>query len=430
LAKKWVNSLPKTHRRIPMNNDKAITERVQQQIIRFGKRISKGLNKSRRKFVNQMIFGIQASRDIKLSNVCRSLNEDIKLIKTEQRLSRQISKEDLTEHINKAILKEGYKKITKDIVLAWDLSDIQKPFAKKMDNLAKVWDGSEGEIGQGYWINSVIAADVDKERLIPLYNELFSQKAKDFGSENQQIFRALRVVNKELKGKGIWAMDRGADREEIVEELSALKARFVIRARGDRKVKTRLGNWLSIREIACRVKTEEKYKVSIDKEGCKEDKDVRLGVRRHLEVEGHEMSLVVVRGFGKNPLMLMTNVEKEPEEILDIYLTRWKCEESFRFLKHEYHLEDVRVRSYVGLRNTVVIMQAVFYFLSVYLHRSLRVNILLEKILEKAKRFFEVPVFKHYAIADGIYRLLFNKKWVEEKDWEPIENGKQFLLGF
>jgi len=413
-----------------MNNDKAITERVQQQIIRFGKKISKGLKKSRRKFVNQMIFGIQASRDIKLSNVCRSLNEEIRLIKTEQRLSRQISKEDLTEHMNKAILREGYRKITKDIVLAWDLSDIQKPFAKKMDHLAKVWDGSEGEVGQGYWINSVIAADVNKEQLIPLYNELFSQKAKDFGSENQQIFKALRAVNEELKGKGIWAMDRGADREEIVEELRALKARFVIRARGDRKVKTRLGNWLSIREIACRVKTEEKYKVSIDKEGCKEDKEVRLGARHHLEVEGQEMSLVVVRGFGKNPLMLMTNVEKEPEEILDIYLTRWKCEESFRFLKHEYHLEDVRVRSYVGLRNTIAIMHSVFYFLSVYLHRGLRVNILLQKILEKAKRFFEVPVFKHYAIADGIYRLLFNKKWVAEKDWKPAENNRQLLLGF
>ena len=413
-----------------MNNDKAITERVQQQLIRFGRKISKGLRKSRKKFINQMIFGIQASRDIKLSNVCRSLNEEIKLIKTEQRLSRQISREDLTEHINKAILKEGCRKITKDIVLAWDLSDIQKPFAKKMDNLAKVWDGSQGEVGQGYWINSVIAADVNKEQLIPLYNELFSQKAKDFGSENQQIFKALRVVNEELKGKGIWAMDRGADRKEIVEELSVLKARFVIRARGDRKVKTRLGNWLSIREIACRVKTEEKYKVSIDKEGFKEDKEVRLGVRHHLEIEGHEMSLVVVRGFGKNPLMMMTNVEKEPEEILDIYLTRWKCEESFRFLKHEYHLEDVRVRSYVGLRNTVAIMQAVFYFLSVYLCRGIRVSILLEKILEKAKRFFEVPVFKHYAVADGIYRLLFNKKWVGEKDWKPIENSMQLLLEF
>jgi len=413
-----------------MNNDKAITERVQEQIIRFGKKVSKGLKKSRRKFISQMIFGIQASRDIKLSNVCRSLNEEIKLIKTEQRLSRQISKEDLTGHINKVILKEGYRKITKDIVLAWDLSDIQKPFAKKMDNLAKVWDGSEGEVGQGYWINSVVAADVNKEQLLPLYNELFSQKAKDFESENEQIFKALRAVNEELKGKGIWAMDRGADRKEIVEELSALKARFVIRARGDRKVRTRLGNWLSIREIACRVKTEGVYKLSIDKEGFKEDREVRVGVRHHLEIEGHETSLVVVRGFGKNPLMMMTNVEKEPEEILDIYLTRWKCEESFRFLKHEYHLEDVRVRSYIGLRNTVAIMQAVFYFLSVYLHRGLRVNILLEKILEKAKRFFEVPVFKHYAIADGIYRLLFNKKWVGEKDWESSENSRQLLLKF
>jgi len=413
-----------------MNNDKTITERVQQQIIRFGKKVTKGLKKSRRRFVSQMIFGIQASRDIKLSNVCRSLNEEIKLIKTEQRLSRQISREDLTEHINKTLLIEGNRNVSKDTVLAWDLSDIQKPFAKKMDNLAKVWDGSEGQVGKGYWINSVIAANVDKEELVPLYNELYSQRAKDFGSENQQIFKALRIVNKQLKGKGIWTMDRGADRKEIVEELSSLEARFVIRARGDRIVKTKLGRWLSIREIAKRTKIETRYRISIDKEGYKEDKEIRIGVRHNIEVEGQIMSIVVVRGFGRDPLMLMTNVQKDSKEILDIYLTRWKCEESFRFLKHEYHLEDVRVRSYIGLRNTVAIMQAVFYFLSVYLHRGLRVNILLEKILEKAKRFFEVPVFKHYAIADGIYRLLFNKKWVGETYRKAYESDRQLELRF
>ena len=413
-----------------MENDKTITTKVQQQIIRFGKKVSKGLKKSRRRFISQMIFGIQASRDIKLSNVCRSLNEEIKLIKTEQRLSRQISKEDLTDHINTTILKEGYRKITKDTVLAWDLSDIQKPFAKKMDKLAKVWDGSEKQVGKGYWINSVIAANVNEEEMIPLYNELYSQHAKDFGSENQQIFKALRTVNEQLKGKGIWVMDRGADREEVVEEMERLKAKFVIRARGDRKVETKMGRWLEIHEIARRVKTEERYKISIDKEGYKEDKEIRLGVRPGLKAEGVKVSIVVIRGFGKDPLMLMTNVDKEPKEILDIYLTRWKCEESFRFLKHEYHLEDVRVRSYVGLRNTIAMMHAVFYFLSVYLHRGLRVNILLEKILEKAKRFFEVPVFKHYAIADGIYRLLFNKKWIAGDDREILENGRQLLLEF
>ncbi|MFQ5787634.1 MAG: transposase, partial [Thermodesulfobacteriota bacterium] len=261
-------------------------------------------------------------------------------------------------------------------------------------------------------------------------NDLFSQKAKDFGSENQQIFKALRAVNEQLKSKGIWAMDRGADRGEIVEELGKLKARFVIRARGDRKVETAMGRRLEVREIACRTRTKTKYKITIDKEGYKEDKEIRLGIRHGVQVEGVIVSIVVVRGFGKKPLMLMTNVDKEPKEILDIYLTRWKCEESFRFLKHEYHLEDVRVRSYVGLRNTIAIMHAVFYFLSVYLHRGLRVNILLEKILEKAKRFFEVPVFKHYAIADGIYRLLFNKKWIEENDEEGPENNRQLLLEF
>lgn len=75
-------------------------------------------------------------------------------------------------------------------------------------------------------------------------------------------------------------------------------------------------------------------------------------------------------------------------------------------------------------------MRAVFYFLSVYLRRGLRVNILLKKISEKAKRFFEVPVFKHDAIADGIYRLLFNKKWIEENEEERLEDSRQLLLGF
>ena len=75
-------------------------------------------------------------------------------------------------------------------------------------------------------------------------------------------------------------------------------------------------------------------------------------------------------------------------------------------------------------------MHAVFYFLSVYLHRGIRVSILLEKILEKAKRFFEIPVFKHYAIADGIYRLLFNQKWMPERTEEFFEDKRQLSFAF
>lgn len=56
-------------------------------------------------------------------------------------------------------------------------------------------------------------------------------------------------------------------------------------------------------------------------------------------------------------------------------------------------------------------MLAVFYFLSVHLGRKLKLNILLKKIYEKAKRFFQIPAFSQYALADGIYRILFDTKW-------------------
>ena len=129
-------------------------------------------------------------------------------------------------------------------------------------------------------------------------------------------------------------------------------------------------------------------------------------------------------------MVLITNVDKTPREILEIYLTRWKCEEMFRFLKQEYHLEDVRGRRYKSLRNTVVLLHAVFYFVSVYLGQRLRMNILLRKILTKAKRFFEILAFKHYAVADGIAHLLFNLGWESKIDEVEPENKRQLLLGF
>jgi len=94
--------------------------------------------------------GIQASKDVKLSNISRSLNESIALIKTENRLSRNLASEDLSARINRWICWEGAGWVDEDTVLAVDLSDLRKNFAKKMENLAKVRDGSTGQIVDGY----------------------------------------------------------------------------------------------------------------------------------------------------------------------------------------------------------------------------------------------------------------------------------------
>jgi hypothetical protein len=52
-----------------------------------------------------MIYGIQASKDVKLSNIGRSLQESIPLIKTEDRLSRNLASEDISEGLNQEIMR-------------------------------------------------------------------------------------------------------------------------------------------------------------------------------------------------------------------------------------------------------------------------------------------------------------------------------------
>jgi hypothetical protein len=413
-----------------MENNITDSKKVQQQILQYASKVTKGFKKTKQRFIAQAIFGIQASRDIKISNIARSLKEDIRLIKTENRLSRQMMAEELTAQINEILITDSQWRIKEDTVLALDLSDIHKPFAKKMEGLTKVWDGSKGQVNDGYWLCEVIAAQVDKEGLVPLYSELYSHTVEGFESENEQIFKAVRMISTKTNGRGIWTMDRGCDRRVIVDELDRLNQLFVIRSKGERHFIDKHGRERKVPNLIKGIKYTEHYRVSIDREGYKEDVEVQLGTKEELFVDGVEVSLVVIKGFGREPMLLMTNVNKSAKEILEIYLTRWKCEEAFRFLKHEYHLEDVRVRRYKSIRNTVALLHAVFYFVSVYLGQRLKMNILLRKIIERAKRFFEVPVFKHYAVADGIYRLLFNMRWEERGlNYEP-ECSKQLSLGF
>lgn len=413
-----------------MDNDTTIGRSVQHQIERFSYKVSKGLTKPKKRFVAQSLFGIQASRDVKLSNVSRSLNEKISLIKTENRLSHHMAARDITATVNNALIQDASWRITKDTVIALDLSDINKPFAKKMEYLANVWDGSEGKPAPGYWICEAVAANVNGDEITPLYSELYSHEAVGFESENDQILKAVKAIKLRADTKGIYTMDRGADRKILVGELGKLELKFVIRAKGNRSLKDERDNIRSTPDVLRTMRYNDRYSVTIDKEGFTETIELELAAKHKLFIEGVEVSLVAIRGFGKEPMLLMTNVDKEPHEILEIYLTRWKCEESFRFLKHEYHLEDVRVRKYTALRNTVALMHAVFYFVSVYLGRRMRLRILLDRIIERAKRFFQVPAFKHYAVADGIYRLLFNRKWCEDTIEDEPPDKRQLRFNF
>ena len=418
-----------------MGDDNRIAGKIKSQITQFACRISNDFKKPMKRFMVQMLYGIQASKDVKLSNIARSLNEEIALIKTENRLSRHMGEEELSGPINGRLIREGAKRIQEDTVIALDISDIDKPYAKKMEHLALVRDGSTGEKrSHGYWLISVLGADVEGEDLTPLSGELYSQEAEGFRSENRQILDTVDRVKGGIGTKGIWAIDRGGDRSILLRGLVGRELRFVVRLVGQRDLMLRDGRKEKALRIAWRCQCPEQREVTVERDGQKSKKTISVGhVSVKLPFRDEPLSLVVVKGFGEIPLMLLTNLELKKLgviRILEIYLTRWKCEESYRFIKQAYQLEDVRVMSYRALRNTVVLVQAVFYFVSVELGKKLRLNILLKKIFERAKRFFEIPDFKQYAIADGIYKVLFASRTGIIPSLTRSHHNGQLLLPF
>jgi hypothetical protein len=56
--------------------------------------------KPKRRLIKEVLSGIKATKDVKLSNISRSLNEQRSLIKTEDRISRILSDVGFTDGMN------------------------------------------------------------------------------------------------------------------------------------------------------------------------------------------------------------------------------------------------------------------------------------------------------------------------------------------
>jgi len=401
-----------------MTRDSRTVAVIKGQMSKYSGIISRDLSKAKQRLVREMLYGIQAGKDIKLSCITRALNESIPLLKTEDRLSRNLDDCDFTDTINNEIVRLAKDKVLDDMVIAVDPGDIRKKYASRMEYLCKVHDGSEHEIGDGYWLCKAVAADIEHKTVIPLYLEAYSQKAHDFKSENSQLFKAIDVVSNRIGTKGIYAVDRGGDRGKLYDKFLEQKKgkRFVIRLtktrdlvhKGVKKNCYEMAAALPCPYEAVIVKYEngKEYKITIAYNA--------LPVK--LPGHGYPLFLVVAKGFGKEPMMLLTScpvrtkIKEAIWRIIEVYLTRWKCDESFRYIKQCYNLEDIRVRSYIAIRNTIVLILAVAYFTAVYLGDNLKLKVLVERVYLVSKRFFGVPTFSNYAIADGLYNLLFPDK--------------------
>ncbi|HQF98887.1 MAG TPA: transposase [Candidatus Aminicenantes bacterium] len=390
-----------------------IAGKLKEQILQFSGELSRGLPKVLSRFVAEMIYGIQARQSVRLTEVSRALAEPISIKKTVERLSRQLGNPRLAQWLTNRLLTRGAGRVRDLTLLILDLSDVHKKYAQKMEHLAMVWDGSEGTKNRGYWTLNVVGAETGSAQIVPLYGRLFSHTAPNFQSENMEICEAIRKVSTKTQKRGIWVIDRGGDRGYLYQYLLHEGLRFIIRARSDR-------NLLAEQEESV-LEAAQGCPMLFDEYVAREDGDrekprrLEVGYRR-VRIPDHpdELGLVVVKGFGREPMMLLTNLRLRRSRkciwhIVESYLTRWRIEETIRFMKQSYQLEDIRVLTYGRLQNMMALLTVVLYFTAVYLGIRIKLRVLSKHLVRAARRVFGIPDFRLYALADGIKQVLFNR---------------------
>jgi len=388
-----------------------LANKLRSKITRFSGILSQDLDKTARRFIQEAVYGIMASQSVLLTEIGRQLESQVSLKKIEERFCRQLKKPKLWSSIHDQVLSMAKSRVKEDTLLILDLSDLKKKYAEKMEHMATVRDGSDrGELVHGYWTNQIIAAELGSDQITPLHFSLYSQAAPEFTGENNQILNAMDQVGEALDNKGIWVIDRGGDRDKLYQSLLGHKRDFIIRLVGsrdliyqDKKVRSL---WLA---FGCR----SSYKRSFVR--LKKGKEVQYNIRYgsvpvQLPDMDAPLNMVVVQGIGNKPMMLLTTLNIRPGEkdlwfIIQAYLRRWCIEETIRFIKQTYDLENIRVLKYVRLQNMMALLLAVFFFVSVVLDQTQKLTIMAGHILKNAKRVFGIPDFKYYALGDGLFNI-------------------------
>lgn len=392
-------------------NATRVAGNLRTRIGRFSGDLSEGLCVAAQRFVSDMVYGIQASGSVMLTDIGRTLEECIPLRKTQWRLSRNLQRPELEDTLGDNLLRMAASHIGEDTLLIIDPSDLSKKYAKKMEFLATVRDGSTHDLAPGYWTLHVIGAELDSSKMTPLYQHLWSCEAPGFTSENDEILHAVDAVMAHVGQRGLWVMDRGGDRINLFGPLLDRGARFLFRLVGNRNLifnrKTMLAE-----EVArgCRCKHTKTVTRIVD--GKENTYILRFGFRRvRLPGHGEPLWLLVVHGLGAEPLMLLTTERLRSSfrclwRMVRTYLKRWAIEETIRYIKTCYDLENVRVLNYRGLRNLMPLVLAVTFFAACVLDHDARLRVMAGYVEQAAKRLFGVPDFKYYALADGL-RALF-----------------------
>ena len=394
-----------------MINYNRLAGKLKEDLAVFSEKISKGMKCPVKKFILQMLYGILESNKVHLSGIARSLEENTSLKKTIDRLSKNLFSFDGKENIMKNYINLVKKEINeKSCVIVIDNSDITKPYSKKMEALSDVRDGSTGEIKKGYLTIEAAVLSKGNKMPLPVYEKVFSVSEKGFLSETDENLKCLHYLSANFKKTCVRTLDRGFDAKDYYRYFLERDEKFIIRAKKNRDVIYK-NKTCNIMDVA------KKYKGNYcmgftDKRGKKIQCKISYIPVKLCAFPQKDLVLVAVYGFGKNPMLLLTNLEIQETSqkkklciiVAKVYLMRWRIEEYFRFKNQQFNFEDLRVMSLKSIRNINFFATLAVGYLGIFYSEN-NGSPFMDRVFECSKRIYKIPKFVFYAMGYAFERI-------------------------
>jgi hypothetical protein len=389
-----------------------LPKEIRRRLYTFAGGVARLFTDSRRRdFISDMIAGLTIAGHVHLSKVARAVSRgDTRIHGVEKRLSKHLASEhwDMSP-VGDQLLERSARMVTSDSIITADLTDVGKPYARKLEGLGRVHDGSDPQkrIIPGYMVFEAYLR-IGKWQLFPLLLEPLKTYSGAPTSENAEISAHVLRIDQATEGKATWVLDRGFDRDELMLAWLKKSLAFVIRQRGDRHVLLADGRKLAVTDVAAELRPPAGLR-PWPKAGYTASCEVYLP-------EAPDQALLLVvhwrRSSTSEPLMLLVSpAARRPRRrapwFVKAYGKRWGVEDATWGIKQRLNLEGFLVRSWRAIRRLLWLVGWVFFWLNLW--GQDRYQRLLQALIDHPWRLPKEVIYLFDWIALQISRLLHPK---------------------
>lgn len=341
---------------------------IQDSIKNNSRCVLEDLTKPQQKALSEVVRGLFTAGEPILRHIAQDETKSAK--KQAEKYSHHLGNVQIQNKIETLALKQAKKQIRKRTIIAYDLTDISKESAKKIEKISKVWDGSKRKVSTGFSLHGVGINGILTK---------FQVHDDDEFTKNEIRSKIVTEISEKLNHKGIWVFDRGNDDKAFFKSLRQdLKVDFIARLKDDRQVVIKkTGAIIQIKNLR-----PGKYRIYLMK---RNNNNVDLSCEYTLVITNHLED--------KEPIRLIHNLEfgYSKNQIVTMYLERWGVENIFKRVKEKFDLESIRVLKWQKFVNLVALIQlAVLVSTMMFLSIQQSTNALIIGVLMHYKKFMKL----------------------------------------